>query len=49
MRSALGEHRNPGRALSFPEGRQWVAAGLGHFDLLDGGEVYEVIRGWLSD
>ena len=38
--SALGLHRDPGRALAFPEPRRWVGRGLGHFDLLDDAAVY---------
>ncbi|MGH7787860.1 MAG: lipase family alpha/beta hydrolase [Candidatus Binatia bacterium] len=46
--SALGEHDDPARALHFPESRRWVGAGLGHLDLLEGPDVYAVIRRWLA-
>jgi hypothetical protein len=42
--SALGWHRDPGRRLRFPEPAQWVARGLGHFDLLDDPRVYDRLR-----
>jgi hypothetical protein len=46
--SALGLHPRPELALGFPEGHQWVAHGMGHFDLLRRPEVYVKIRSWLS-
>lgn len=48
LRSALGQHADPRRNLSFPESRQWIGYGMSHFDLLDQGEVYERINQWLS-
>jgi pimeloyl-ACP methyl ester carboxylesterase len=48
LRSALGQHRDPTRDLSFPESRQWIGYGMSHLDLLDRREVYEQIRQWLA-
>ncbi len=47
--SALGDHADPGRALSIPSSRRWIGYGMNHLDLLDRPEVYEQIRGWLSE
>jgi hypothetical protein len=47
--SALGHHRDPERTLAFAPGREWVAPGTGHFDLLSSGAVYERVRRWLAD
>ena len=49
LRSALGQHPDPARNLSFPESQQWIGYGMNHWDLLDRGEVYEQIRGWLAE
>ena len=46
--SALGRHPRPELTLRFPEANQWLGYGLGHLDLLDRPEVYEVLRGWLA-
>jgi pimeloyl-ACP methyl ester carboxylesterase len=48
LESALGQHRESSRALSFPQSHQWVGEGMSHFDLLSRPEVYDVIRSWLS-
>ena len=48
LRSALGQHRDPARTLSFPASHQWIGYGMNHWDLLDRGEVYEQIRQWLA-
>jgi len=48
LRSALGQHADPSRSLSFPESQQWIGYGMSHFDLLDHREVYERINQWLS-
>jgi len=48
LRSALGQHPNPARNLSFPESQQWIGYGMNHWDLLDRREVYEQIRLWLA-
>jgi pimeloyl-ACP methyl ester carboxylesterase len=45
--SALGLHRDPARAVAFPESHRWIAYGTGHLDLLDRPEVYETLRAWL--
>jgi hypothetical protein len=44
VRSALGQHRDPARALAFPESRRWVARGVGHVGLLGDPGVYAFIR-----
>jgi pimeloyl-ACP methyl ester carboxylesterase len=46
--SALGLHRDPARAVAFPESHRWIAYGTGHLDLLDRPEVYETLRAWLA-
>ena len=48
LRSALGRHRDPARALAFAEGRQWIGHGMGHLDLLDHPAVYARLRQWLG-
>lgn len=48
LRSALGQHANPGLNLPIPQSRQWIGYGMNHLDLLDRREVYEQIRQWLS-
>ena len=48
LRSALGQHADPIRNLSFPESHQWIGYGMNHMDLLDRREVYEQIHQWLS-
>jgi pimeloyl-ACP methyl ester carboxylesterase len=48
LKSALGQHANASRNLSFPESQQWIGYGMNHLDLLDSREVYEQIRQWLS-
>ena len=47
--SALGRHVERARRLGLPPGRQWVAAGVGHLDLLDNAQVYARVRGWLTE
>ena len=46
---AQGQHVDPTRALAFPEGHQWIGAGIGHLDLLGRPDAYEVIRNWLAN
>lgn len=46
--SALGRHPDPGRALTFPDSRQWIGYGMNHLDLLSRTEVYARIIGWLE-
>jgi pimeloyl-ACP methyl ester carboxylesterase len=48
LRSALGQHEDPGRALSIAEDRQWIGRSLNHFDLLSRQDVYEQLRIWLE-
>ncbi len=47
--SALGEHRDSRRRLTFPRSRQWTATGTSHVGLLRSAQVYERIRGWLAE
>ena len=47
--SALGQHRDPRFTLAFPESHQWIVTGTGHLDLLSRADVYERIRGWLTE
>lgn len=47
--SALGEHRDSRRRLTFPPSRQWTATGTSHVGLLHSGRVYERIRGWFAE
>ena len=49
VNSALGQHEEPGRTLSIPESRQWIAHGIHHFDLLSRPEVYKKIETWLAE
>ncbi|MEM9385605.1 MAG: alpha/beta hydrolase [Pseudomonadota bacterium] len=46
--SALGRHRDPLRDLAIPDNRQWIAYGLGHFDLLSHPRVGAKVREWLG-
>jgi hypothetical protein len=46
--SALGQHDDQTRSLSFPEGRQWIARGMNHWDLLNRPAVYHQIVHWLT-
>lgn len=46
--SALGRHPDPRLALDFPAGHQWIAEGMGHFDLLSRPEIYARLRDWLA-
>ena len=48
LRSALGQHADPSRNLSFLESQQWIGYGMNHMDLLDRKEIYEQILQWLS-
>jgi pimeloyl-ACP methyl ester carboxylesterase len=47
--SALGDHADPSRALAIPEANRWVAYRTNHLQLLDRGETYGRIRGWLGE
>jgi hypothetical protein len=46
--SALGDHRDPARALGIPADRRFVATGVGHLDLLSRPEVYARLSSWLA-
>jgi hypothetical protein len=46
--SALGQHKDPARTLSFPAERQWVGYGMNHLDLLSRAEVYAKLKEWLA-
>jgi hypothetical protein len=47
LASALGDHRDPARALGIPEARRHVARGRGHLALLSSPAVFRRIRTWL--
>jgi pimeloyl-ACP methyl ester carboxylesterase len=47
LASALGEHRQPDRALHVPASHRLVLTAANHWDLLDRPEVYEQLRTWL--
>jgi pimeloyl-ACP methyl ester carboxylesterase len=49
VNSALGRHRQVARRLVFAPGRQWIAHGMGHLDLLGRPEVYAQLQRWLAD
>ena len=42
--SALGHHKNPELALSFPESQQWVGRDMSHLGLLSHPDVYDNIK-----
>ncbi len=46
--SALGDHRDPARALGIPERRRLVIRSAGHWDLLDRPEVTAQLLRWLA-
>jgi pimeloyl-ACP methyl ester carboxylesterase len=48
LSSALGQHADPGRNLSFSESQRWIGYGMNHFDLLERRDVYERIYQWLA-
>ena len=45
--SALGRHPDPAHDLGVPADRQWVAAGMTHFDLIRRPEVTARLLAWL--
>ena len=47
--SALGRHRDASLDLGLPEEHRWVGYAMGHLDLLGRIDVYERIRGWLTE
>ncbi len=48
VKSALGQHRDPRRSLSFPKTRQWIGYRMSHLDLLSSVEVSQQIAGWFA-
>jgi len=46
--SALGHHRDPQRALAFPDANRWIATSTGHLELLSSAPAYGRLRGWLA-
>jgi len=48
LESALGHHKDPRHALSFPPERQWVGYGMNHLELLSRAEVYTKLKEWLA-
>lgn len=47
INSALGQHEDKARSLSFPEAKAKVIRGIGHMELLHAPEVTAQIRKWL--
>ena len=47
IKSALGQHRDPGRSLAFPRTRQWIGYRMNHLDLLSSADVSQRITDWL--
>jgi pimeloyl-ACP methyl ester carboxylesterase len=45
--SALGQHKDPARALHFSADRQWVAQGVNHMALLGDAGVHARLAAWL--
>jgi hypothetical protein len=45
--SALGQHSNPARSLTFAPERQWLASGMGHMALLHHPDVTAQLLRWL--
>jgi pimeloyl-ACP methyl ester carboxylesterase len=48
VRSALGQHADPRRALAIPPAQHCICYGLDHFDLLSSRDVYRHLRRWLD-
>jgi len=48
VRSALGRHKDPARALALLPSHQWIGYEMSHMDLLWHPEVYAQIRQWLA-
>lgn len=48
LRSALGQHCEPGRCLNPPADRQWIGYGMNHWALLHRPEVYQQLQRWLG-
>lgn len=49
VRSALGQHLEPGKALHAPNMKRVTLAGLGHMALLSEQRVYAELRSWMAD
>lgn len=49
LASALGRDPDPGRALGFPEHRQWIGYQMNHLDVLSRPEVYAQLRAWIGE
>ncbi|MBP6471796.1 MAG: alpha/beta fold hydrolase [Chloroflexi bacterium] len=47
LASALGQHTDQNRSLSFPESQQWIGFEMSHLDLLSRPEVMAQISRWL--
>ena len=48
LASALGQHAQAERSLTFAPANRWIGYGMNHWDLLDRPEVYAQLRHWLS-
>ena len=48
LSSALGEHQDPRRQLTVPDGHKLVVTSANHWDLLDRNEVYAQLVDWLG-
>ncbi|MGV8803809.1 MAG: esterase/lipase family protein [Polaromonas sp.] len=48
LESALGLHQDPRRCLAFAPGKQWIAPGMNHLDLLRRPEVGRQLVQWLG-
>jgi pimeloyl-ACP methyl ester carboxylesterase len=46
--SALGQHSDPARCLSFTQAQQWLGSGIHHLDLLGRQEVYDQLLQMLN-
>ncbi|MBK0391037.1 esterase/lipase family protein [Ramlibacter algicola] len=46
--SALGRDLPPGQDLELGEAQRWIAAGVGHLELVRNGAVLQQVRHWLS-
>jgi pimeloyl-ACP methyl ester carboxylesterase len=49
LASALGQHKDVCRSLTWPKSRQWIGYGMNHMDLLDHQSVYAQLKHWLPD
>lgn len=49
LASALGTHPNPDLSVPFDAANQWIGYSMSHLDLLHRRDVYERVRGWLTD